>query len=377
MPMDPENKQQLPLEEEDLRQATAAAQDLRQRRGGKARKLVIRLGLALALLAAAFYLTPKALHALSHEETDNAFIAGTIVPISAQVSGKVVRILVADNQTVTQGQALLEIEASDYQMALDARRQALETSQAQEKRILAARHEAIQGISQAQAGLRVVEQEAQFSQREVERHRPLVESNLVSRSQYDRVVTLAAQARTRRQAAQATLAKAEAAVETLDAELVAQQFRTKEAREALALADLNLSRTRIVAPLAGRVVKRSVDVGKFVQVGQNLLAVVDTGPVWVVANFKETQIKRMREGQPVSVRVDAYPDYRIKGHVDSFQAGTGSAFSLLPPENATGNFVKIVQRLPVKILLDDPPDPQRPLWPGMSVVPSVDVDSQG
>jgi membrane fusion protein (multidrug efflux system) len=169
------------------------------------------------------------------------------------------------------------------------------------------------------------------------------------------------------------LAKAEAGVLTLEAELNAQQYRTKEAREALSLAELNLSRTRIVSPLEGRVVKRSVDVGKYVQVGQALLAVVDHGPVWVVANFKETQIKRMRVGQPVTVEVDAYPGYRLRGHVDSFQAGTGSAFSLLPPENATGNFVKIVQRLPVKIVLDDPPDPQRPLWPGMSVVPSVDV----
>lgn len=377
MPMEPEDKQPLPLGEEDLRQATAAAQDLRQRRGGKTRKLAIRLGLALVLLAAVAYLAPMVMHALSHEETDNAFIEGTIVPVSAQVSGKVARLLVADNQAVSQGQALVEIEDSDYRMTVDARRQALETSLAQEKRIAAARHEAVQGVAQAQAGLRVAEEESQFSQREVARHRPLVDSNLVSRSQYDRVATLAAQAQTRRQAAQAALAKAEAAVQTLDAELVAQRFRTKEAREALALAELNLSRTKIAAPLAGRVVKRSVDVGKFVQVGQNLMAVVDNGPVWVVANFKETQIKRMRVGQPVVVRVDAYPDYRIKGHVDSFQAGTGSAFSLLPPENATGNFVKIVQRLPVKILLDDPPDPQRPLWPGMSVVPSVDIDFKG
>jgi membrane fusion protein (multidrug efflux system) len=373
MPTDEQIKDQLPLEEDDLRQAAAAARGLRLRGGGRAGKLVLRLGGAVLLLAAGLYLAPKVLSAFSHEETDNAFIDGTIVPVSAQVGGKVVRLLVSDNQPVSLGQPLLEIEPSDYQMTVEARRQGLQTSLAQERRIAAARQEALRGVQQAQASLRVAEQEAQFSQREVDRHRPLVATELVSRSQFDRILTQAEQAQTRRQAAQAALAKAEAGVLTLEAEFNAQQFRTKEAREALSLAELNLGRTLVTAPLAGLVVKRSVDVGKFVQVGQPLLAVVDQGPVWVVANFKETQIKRMRVGQPVTVEVDAYPGYRLRGHVDSFQAGTGSAFSLLPPENATGNFVKIVQRLPVKIVLDDPPDPQRPLWPGMSVVPSVDV----
>ncbi|MFH1033950.1 MAG: HlyD family secretion protein [Pseudomonadota bacterium] len=377
MPTDEQIKDQLPLEDDDLRQAAAAAQGLRRRRGGRTRKLVVRLGLAVLLLAAALYLGPKVLASFSHEETDNAFIDGTIVPVSAQVSGKVVRVMVSDNQEVSQGQPLLEIDPSDYRLAAQARRQALEVSQAQEKRIAAARQEALRGVQQAQASLRVVEQEARYSQREVDRHRSLVESSLVSKSQFDRILTQAEQAHNRRQAADAALAKAEAGVLTLEAELGAQQFRTKEAREALALAELNLSRTLVAAPLDGRVVKRSVDPGKYVQVGQSLLAVVDRRPVWVVANFKETQLRRMRAGQPVIVEVDAYPGYRIQGHVDSFQAGTGSAFSLLPPENASGNFVKIVQRLPVKIMLDDPPDPQRPLWPGMSVVPSVDVSGRG
>lgn len=377
MPTDEQNKDQLHLEEDDLRQAAATAHDLRRRRGGGSRKLVLRIGLAVVLLAAAIYVAPKVVTAFTHEDTDNAFIDGTIVPVSAQVSGKVVTLMVGDNQQVKQGQELLEIDPSDYQMAAEARRQALEASQAQEKRIAAAREEALRGVQQAQASLRVAEQEASFSRREVERHRPLVASSLVSKSQYDRIATMADQAQDRRQAAQAAQAKAEAAVVTLEAELTAQRFRTKEAREALSLAELNLSRTKVIAPLDGRVVKRSVDVGKYVQVGQAMLAVVDSGPMWVVANFKETQIKRMRVGQSVEVEVDAYPGYRIKGHVDSFQAGTGSAFSLLPPENATGNYVKIVQRLPVKILLDDPPDPQRPLWPGMSVVPSVDVRQRG
>jgi membrane fusion protein (multidrug efflux system) len=146
MPTDEEHKDQLPLEDDDLRQAAATARGLRRHRSGPARKLVLRLGLVALVLAAAWYLGPKAVSSFSHEETDNAFIDGTIVPVSAQVSGKVTRLLVKDNQEVRQGQALLEIDASDYRLAAEARRQALEASQAQEKRIAAARQEALRGV---------------------------------------------------------------------------------------------------------------------------------------------------------------------------------------------------------------------------------------
>jgi len=137
-------------------------------------------------------------------------------------------------------------------------------------------------------------------------------------------------------------------------------------------ADLQLSYTRIYAPDSGRVTRKAVEVGALVQIGQPLLAVVP-GDVWVTANYKESQVGNLRPGQPADINVDAYPDKTFKGHVDSLQAGTGSRFSLIPPENATGNYVKVVQRLPVKIVFDEPPDPQHMLAPGMSVVPSVKV----
>ena len=146
----------------------------------------------------------------------------------------------------------------------------------------------------------------------------------------------------------------------------------RQLEAAVRQADLNLEYTKVKAPEAGRVTKRTVEPGAYVQVGQPLLAIVPE-KVWIVANFKETQLTYMRPGQPVTVAVDAYPGHEFKAHVDSIQKGTGSRFSLLPPENATGNFVKIVQRVPVKIVLDDPPDSNFLLAPGMSVVPKVKV----
>jgi membrane fusion protein (multidrug efflux system) len=135
-----------------------------------------------------------------------------------------------------------------------------------------------------------------------------------------------------------------------------------------------LSYVKLSAPEDGRITSKAVESGAYVQVGQNLLALV-TPKVWVTANFKETQLREMRPGQPVLIAVDAYPDRELRGHVDSIQAGSGARFSLLPPENATGNYVKVVQRVPVKIVFDEQPDVQRILGPGMSAMPDVKVDS--
>ena len=153
---------------------------------------------------------------------------------------------------------------------------------------------------------------------------------------------------------------------------VAAEASLKAAAAQVAQAQLNLSYTKVAAAEGGRIARKNVAVGDYVQVGQNLMAVVPSA-VWITANFKETQLDLMRAGQPVDIRVDAYPEKTFHGHVASFQPGSGAAFSLLPAENATGNYVKVVQRVPVKIVFDDPLDPGRPLGPGMSVVPSVKV----
>ena len=157
--------------------------------------------------------------------------------------------------------------------------------------------------------------------------------------------------------------------------MTTQSFRIKEAAIAQKRAQLDLSKTIVKAPITGIIAMKNIDVGKYVQPGQTLLSIVKEN-TWVVANFKETQIKKMAVGQPVEIKVDAYPSKVFKGHIESLQPGTGSVFSLLPPENATGNFIKVVQRIPVKIVIDSLFDPNHPLWPGMSVVPDVDVSRQ-
>ena len=146
----------------------------------------------------------------------------------------------------------------------------------------------------------------------------------------------------------------------------------EQTRAAVEQAELNLSYTKIYAPEDGTVTKKAVEEGTFVQVGQALMAIVPD-EVWVIANFKETQLDAIRPGQPVDIKVDAYPSKTFKGHVDSIQTGTGARFSMMPPENATGNYVKVVQRVPVKIVFDEQPDPQHPIGPGMSVEPEVRV----
>ena len=177
-------------------------------------------------------------------------------------------------------------------------------------------------------------------------------------------------------------AEAQARVGEAEAKLVSAQgapqqiaisrAQSDQARAAATQAELNLSYTTIQAPEAGRVTRKSVEPGGYAQVGQALMAIVPDR-VWIIANFKETQLTYMRPGQLAEIHIDAYPGHTFKGHVDSVQAGTGSRFSLLPPENATGNYVKVVQRVPVKIVLDEQPSAEYPLGPGMSVVPDVKV----
>jgi membrane fusion protein (multidrug efflux system) len=185
-----------------------------------------------------------------------------------------------------------------------------------------------------------------------------------------------AQARRHREETEAGLANAQSRrgeVTIRSAEAASAEAQLAEARAALREAELNVEHTTIMAPVAGRVTRRTVEVGQVVQPGQPLLAVVDVGNVWVVANYKETQLTRVRSGQRASISVDTHPGLVLRARVDSIQSGTGSRFSLLPPENASGNFVKVVQRIPVKLVLEPGQDAQALLVPGMSVVPVIEL----
>jgi membrane fusion protein, multidrug efflux system len=271
---------------------------------------------AVVLLAAIVGGARYWMYASAHESTDDAFIEADIVSVSARVAGHIARVHVADNQDVSEGQLLVEIDDRQYGAALE----------------------------QARGQLTAAEAAARRARADAERARELFQRQLIARAALDQAV---ADERT-------TSAQVEAA------------------RAAVAARELEVQFTRVVSPVAGRVTRKVAEEGLFVQVGQPLMAIVPRD-IYVIGNFKETQLGRMRPGQPVEVRVDAHKGRIFHGHVDSIQRGTGSRFSLLPPENATGNFVKVVQRVPVKIVLDDPPDARFPLGPGMSVVPSVKV----
>ena len=327
------------------------------------------------VLIGGIYSTPILFYSLSHESVDNAYVAGTIVPIAAEIRGRVVKVNIKDNQYVTAGTPLLEIFQDDFIAALQERKEAISRLGAEELEIQASVEEKKKALEQARANLNAILAEEDVAIKEVERYKNLHKKNLISQSQYDRVESVYNVAHARKEAAEAALAGAASAIKTLQARSATQNSRIREAQILTRVAQLDLVRTVIVAPITGKVAMKNVDPGKYVQAGQTLLSIVNND-TWIVANFKETQIKKMAVGQPVDVKVDAYPGVTFKGHIDSLQSGTGSVFSLLPPENATGTFIKVVQRVPVKIVIDSAFDPAHPLWPGMSVVPSVDVSQR-
>ncbi len=339
------------------------------RRSGR-RGLFIIASLAAVILIAsvvAYYIVFIA----PYETTDDAFIAGNVTFVSPRVSGPVVRLFIDDNQRVKAGDPLLEIDDRNYQTQLAEARANLVSAK---DRVLQARAQIT--VDQAKADQQqaaVASAQATADRSEADRIRYLsVESNAVSRSQIDLAQAQATSASANVEVAR-NQAKAAAAQVDLDrADLDTATSQVGQVEASLRQAELNLSYTKVLAPRDGRVTRRTVEQGAYIEVGQSLLAIVpDT--VWVVANFKEIQLDRIRAGQPVSIRIDAYPQHRFKGKVDSLQAGSGANFSLLPPENAVGNYVKVVQRVPVKIVFDESLPPELDISPGMSVEPEVRV----
>ncbi len=270
----------------------------------------ILAGIAVLVLAAGVFYW---VHSAAHESTDDAAIEAHVIPISSKVSGQILDVKVADNQHVEKGAELARIDPRDYQVKLD----------------------------QAAAEFSAGRAEAARSAADAARSKQLYERDDISRQVYEKAV-------------------ADAEVFKAKAELASKKVTA---------AELDLAYTRLTAPESGKVTKKNAETRSFVQVGQTLMAIV-TDEVWVVANFKETQLTRMRPGQKVTIEVDAFPGRSINGHIDSLQSGTGARFSLLPAENATGNFVKVVQRVPVKIVFDEPVTDMM-LVPGMSVTPTV------
>jgi membrane fusion protein (multidrug efflux system) len=375
----------------------------------------------------------------ARESTDDAQVDGHVVPISPRIAGTLISIAVDDNQEVKEGQELVRLDPRDYQVALeqakadlaDAQSSTLEahanvpitavnsrssvhTSRADVAQSQAALASAEQQVNANKARLdsaksRLAEAEANNvkAQRDLERYKALVDKEEVSTQQYDSALAQAQANKAEVDSARASIIEAQrnvdAAVATqeemqarrtsadvvalqsvenaprlnsaMEARLRSMQAKVLQRQAQVDQAQLNLGYTILRAPVAGVVSKKTAEPGQRVQAGEQLMSLVPLEDVWVTANFKETQLKRMRVGQRVEIEVDAFGGRKYVGHIDSIAAASGSKFSLLPPENATGNYVKVVQRVPVKIVLDKGQNIDHLLRPGMSVTPVVLLDS--
>jgi membrane fusion protein, multidrug efflux system len=324
--------------------------------------VLVLLSLAAGGLGARWWLWDR-----DHVETDNAYVEATSLPLSSRVAGMVQQVFVRDNQFVRRGELLVELDAGDYR--IQVLRAEAGVGQAENE----TSGEVIKAGG-ADAAVNVARVRLAQAERDLQRAEELFRQDIVARDQVDTLSSAKQTAAHLLQEAEETRrqARASAGLESSRG----TQAKIQERRAQLAEARNQLAYTRIVAPFDGYVTRKAVEPGANVQAGQTLLTLVSRSEVWVTANFKEGQLRHISPGQLVTLRADAYPGRSFAGKVDSIMAGAGAAFSLLPPENATGNFVKVVQRIPVKITIDPGSDPEHLLKVGMSVIPTINLSSQ-
>ena len=306
------------------------------------------------------------------ETTDDAFIAARQFAIAPKVPGYITDVLVTDNQHVPAGGVIVRIDERDYRIALAQAQAQVAGAEANIENIDAQISVQQAQINADQAQVEQVQAALVFAQQEAARYQHLAQTGSGSVQNAQRTTSQLNQQQAALGSAQATLRLAQRQIESLKAQRDSAVASLAQAKAQRDQAQLNLSYTTVTADQDGRVANLSAAVGEFAQPGTNLTMFVPD-EIWVTANFKENQLDAMRPGQPVTLEIDAYPERTIHGHIASVQPGSGTAFSLLPVQNATGNYVKIVQRVPVKVIMDDPPADVA-VGPGMSVVPSVRVD---
>lgn len=308
------------------------------------------------------------------ETTDDAFIAGDLTPLAAKVSGYIKSVGVNDFQPVKKGDLIVEIDPADYNAALVQAQANLAAAQANLANLANQKDVQRSLIRQAEATIDATTADLDRYNLEAARQRNLLKSG-VTGTQQD---VEQADDNAKRTSAQLELNKAQldqqkAILASLDVEQLQLEAQVRAAKAQSALAQNNVGYTRITSPDNGLVGQRLVRPGQFVNIGTQVIAVISLPKIWVIANYKETQMTNVRLGQPATVHVDAFPDLRLTGHVDSWSPGTGSTFALLPPDNATGNFTKVVQRVPVKVVLDHHPALGTLVRPGMSVEATIDT----
>jgi membrane fusion protein (multidrug efflux system) len=340
------------------------------------RRIVLPI-VGLLALGGLFYGGQHWMYARAHESTDNAQVDGHIVPVLAKVGGYVTAVNAGENQPVKERAVVVQIDDAEYRVRLaqaDAELAAAQAAVGGGGQVGAAEAQVQTATSQTAAGqAQVGAARATLARAEADfgRYQQLAAQQIISQQQLDAARAAVDVARAQLAAAQRSAAAAGAGVGNAQAGVRLAEARLAGARATRENAALQLSYTKIVAPAGGIIAKKSVEVGQLVQPGQTLMSVVaDTG-VWITANMKETQLHDLRVGQPVEIEVDAYEGAKVEGVVESISSATGARFALLPPDNATGNFTKVVQRVPVRIKVTRGLDAARPLRPGMSVVANV------
>lgn len=305
----------------------------------KKRVIVPTVTAIIFLLCGIFY----SIHSIYYKSTDDAFVEGHVITMAPRVAGPVLKLNIEDNQEVKKGALLLEIDPNDYEAKLKETRAKLEEAKA--------------ALVNTENQVEKTYSDLDFAKADYDRYSKMYAKGISSKQEYDSSLNKLTAAQSNNNSAKARYNEIEASIKRLEAEVEQDE--------------LNLSYTKIYAPQDGRITNRTVEQGNYVQVAQPLFAIVPE-KMWIVANFKETQIANMQKGQPVSIKIDTYGGKKFKGEVDSIQRSTGSRQSLFPPENAVGSYVKIVQRVPVKIIFKEDISKYN-IVPGMSVVPEVKV----
>ncbi|MWB96038.1 HlyD family efflux transporter periplasmic adaptor subunit [Flavobacterium sp. GA093] len=342
--------------------------------------------LTVLILGGGIYGVTKYMHSLAHEETDDAQIEKKMNPIIPRVSGYINNVYVKDNDFVKKGDTLFTIDKRDYQLKIDEATAALLGAESQYEAAKADIGSAYASVSVSDANMRSASgsiESAKIRLKQItsdyNRYNNLYKTHTITKQQYEKALAAKEEAESQvrvleqqQRASSFQKSVIESKSKASDKQTQVAAANIKRAKTMLEVAKLNLTYTVVTAAIDGQVSKVDIQPGQLVQPGQSLFYIINNNEAWVVANFKETQLNKMIVGQKVSLKVDAYPNYEFKGIVSSFSPATGSRFSLLPPDNATGNFVKTIQRLPVKISLDPSNDPEKVklLRPGMN----VDVD---
>lgn len=363
----------------------AMKQDEVKQANGRKRKVAAAIVFAvvavIGIISIFFYIEYKN----THISTDDAFVDGNIYTIASKVPGTAKTVYVDDNQFVKKGGLLAEIDPIDYDVKVREAESSLSSEEAKlteaKTKIDAAEKQLSElkyRMQSTKANVEVQEANLKQSELDIRRAENLLKKDAISKERYDKTktgyevsVAIVKSAQDQLNQAKASLETQKAVIRQLQASLQSQGAVVKQKEATFKAATLNQGYTKFYAPIDGYVTKKNIEVGNQIQPSQPLMAVVPLSDIYITANYKETQLEKVKPGQKVEIKVDTYPGKTFRGKIESIMAATGAAFSLFPPENATGNYVKVVQRIPVKIILDKGTDPEHVLRVGMSVVPTI------